>query len=106
MDRQDAFGPLIEQVGALTGAVANPVTGVAIAVLAVLVTRRQRLLLAAVAVGVAEGAVMASLGVVHADVLAGCTTGAAGSVLQALVIWPFARRARRFGRLFSRSPEG
>ncbi|MFC5357962.1 hypothetical protein [Azospirillum himalayense] len=106
MDRQDAFGPLIEHVGALTGAVANPVTGVAVAALAVLVARRQRLLLAAAAVGVAEGAVMALLGVAHAGVLSGCTTGAAGSVLQALAIWPLARCARRLGRRFARSPEG
>ncbi|MBK3777792.1 hypothetical protein GAY31_27325 [Azospirillum brasilense] len=104
MTRQDAFGPLIEHVGALTGAVANPVTGFAVAVLAVLIARRQRLLLAAVVVGAAEGALMALLGVAHVGIVAACTTGAAGSVAQALVIWPFANTVRRLGRRLSRRP--
>ncbi len=104
MTRQDTFGPLIEHVGALTGAIANPVTGVAIAVLALLIARRQRLLLAAVAVGAAEAALMALLGVAHTGIVAACTTGAAGSVVQALFIWPFAHTVRRLGRRMSRPP--
>ncbi|OYD82937.1 hypothetical protein [Azospirillum brasilense] len=105
MTRQDAFGPFIEHLGALTSAVANPVTGLAIAVLAVLIVRRQRLLLAAVAVGTAEGALMTLLGVAHVGVVAACTTGAAGSVLQALLIWPFAHTVRRLSRRILRPPE-
>jgi len=98
MNHQDAFGPHIEHIGVFAGVVASPVTGVAIALLGILINRRRHHLLAAMAVGVSDAVLGELVGSAHIGVTAACAVGAAASLFQAWVIWPFAQGAKRLKR--------
>lgn len=105
MPPQDVLMPLVEHLGFFVAAVASPVTAVVIGLLALGMNRQRNFLMAAALVGMSD----ASLGTVASASAAGLATasvvGAAGSLLQAWVMWPFAQSAKRIHRRFRERTE-
>src|SRR3954468_9338278 len=97
MDHRDALAPLIELVGVFAGSAASPLTAAAIFILALCLTRYNRYLLLAAAVGMSDGAFGEVTGVTAVGLVMGTLVGAAATLLQAWCVWPVVSAMKSIG---------